>query len=387
MSDRPARRDALLVSALYLTLFTSFGLFGPFAAEFLREAGVSAASVPLFFALTRLLRVVSTPAWTAFVDKRSNARDVLLITSVPTALFFGWMAVSRPGWTWLVAFVLFTVLRGPSVSLCDVLALDTAARANTTYGKIRLWGTVGYCVGAFAAGALHERHMGRAVLALSLAMTVMGGVAIQRLPPAQGPKSSGYLKDLGVLFRNRRYVALLLCAALHQLGLGTYDMLYGPFAAQKTSGTIAGIAIAAGGVAEVSFMLWGASLLRALGPHRSLALAFGASALRWALIARASSPAAIIALQLFQSLTFGCFYLSAVQLIEREAPPTIRASAQGFFTTSTFGVAAAVCLAVSSPLQRVGGLPLVFNVAAVCALVASVIALFAFAPSADRAQA
>lgn len=386
VSDRPRTRDALYVSALYLWMFSSFGLFGPFAAEFLRQAGLAPASVPLFFAATRLVRVLSAPTWTAFVDRRSSARDVLLWTSVPTAAFFTWMALVPAGWTWLIAYLAFIVLRGPAVSLCDVLALDAASREDTTYGKIRLWGTVGYCGGAFAAGALHQVHAGRAVLLLSLLATVLAGVSVFKLPAVSGPKSTSYLKDVGALLRKPRYVALLGCAALHQLGLGTYDMLYAPWAAARTSGTVAGLSIAVGGVAEVAFMLFGAGLLRKLGAHRALALAFTASALRWALLGRWTSPAAIVGLQLFHALTFGCFYLAAVQTVERESPVTIRASAQGFFATSTFGIAAALGLAVASPLQRAGGLTLVFDAAAACALVAAVIAWFALKPSVERAQ-
>ncbi|MFO0559590.1 MAG: MFS transporter [Polyangiales bacterium] len=381
--------DALFVSLLYLTMFASFGLYGPFAATFLQQAGLSATSVPLFFAATRMVRVVSSPSWAAFVDKRSSARDVLLWTSVPTALFFAWMAFAPAGWTWLAAYLAFVVLRGPAVSLCDVLALDAAERANTTYGKIRLWGTVGYVGGAFAAGALHERHQGRAVLLLALGATLLGGVSVFKLPRVEAPKSKSYLKDVRALLSRPRYVALIACASLHQLGLGTYDLLYAPWAASKTSGTIAGISIAVGGLAEVGFMLWGAPLLTRLGPHRSLALAFAASALRWILLGRWTSPTAIIGLQLFHALTFGCFYLAAVQTIERESPPTIRASAQGFFTTVAFGVAAAAGLAVASPLQRAGGITLVFDAASLCALLAAAIALFALAPagdSLDRAQ-
>jgi PPP family 3-phenylpropionic acid transporter len=342
----------------------------------LLQAGLSASAVTLFLALTRVVRVVSTPLWTALVDARSSARDVLLWTSVPTAAFFAWMGATRPGWSWFAAFVLFVVLRGPSVSLCDVLALDAAARAQTPYGKLRLWGTVGYCAGAFIAGALHQRHASRAVLWLSFAVTLVGAVSVWRLPRVQAPRREGILRGLRALLSNRRYVLLLVCAALHQIGLGAYDMLYAPWAASRTSGTIAGLSIAVGGVAEVLFMLWGGPALRALGTHRALALAFSVSAVRWWLLARWTSPVAIVGLQLAHALTFGAFYLAAIELVEREAPAEVRASAQGLFTTVTFGIAAALGLVIAAPLQRVGGLGLVFEVASGCALLASVIALF-----------
>ncbi len=363
------------MSVLYLTLFASFGLFGPFATTYLLQAGLSASGVTLFLAFTRAMRVVSTPAWTAWVDTRSSPRDVLLWTGIPTALFFAWMAMSAPGWTWLLAFVLFTVLRGPSVSLCDVLALDAAARSDTRFGKIRLWGTVGYCGGAFAAGALLHHRAPRAALWASLGATVLGSLAVARLPRVEAPRRKGFVRDLGALLQRPRYLLLLLCAALHQVGLGAYDVLYAPWAASRTNGTIAGLSIAVGGLAEVLFMLWGGPSLRALGTHRALALAFGASAVRWLLLGRWTSPVAIVGLQSLHALTFGAFYLSAVAMVEREAPATVRASAQGLFTASTFGIAAAAGLALAAPLQRAGGLNLVFDVAAGCAVLAAGLAL------------
>ncbi len=375
MSLEAARRDATSVSVLYVTLFASFGLFGPFAPTYLQRAGLSASGVTLFLALSRALRVISTPVWTGWVDARSSPRDALLLSGPPTMVFFAWMIATEPGWTWLLAFALFTVMRGPSVSLCDVLALDAAERAGTRYGRIRLWGTVGYCGGAFAAGAALHRGAPGAALVASLTVTALGTLAVARLPRVKAPPRAGILRDVRALLGRPRYLLLLVCAALHQVGLGAYDVLYAPWAAARTNGTIAGLSIAVGGASEVLFMLWGGGLLQRLGPRGSLALAFGASAARWVLLARWTSPAAIVGLQTLHALTFGAFYLSAVSLVEREAPPTVRASAQGLFTACTFGVAAAAGLALAAPLQRAGGIGLVFDVSAACAALATAVAL------------
>jgi hypothetical protein len=62
---------------------------------------------------------------------------------------------------------------------------------------------------------------------------------------------------------------------------------------------------------------------------------------------------------------------ASIEIVEREWPSGVRASAQGLFTTVSFGVAAAIALAVASPLIRRGGLALVFDLAAACALLAA----------------
>ncbi|MDP3276765.1 MAG: MFS transporter [Deltaproteobacteria bacterium] len=380
MQDPHARRDATYVSALYLSLFASFGLFGPFSALYLRLAGLSAAGATMFLAFTRLLRVVSTPVWTTWVDARSSPRQVLLWTSLPTALLFLWMFVSAPGVSWLVCFAAFIALRGPAVSLCDVLALDAAKRADTSYGRLRLFGTVGYCTGAFAAGWLQQRGDLRAALALTLVATLLGALSVSRLPKVKAPPRQGILRDLRTLFSQRRYVVLLLCAALHQLGLGAYDMLYAPWASAQIGGTVVGLSIALGGIAEVLFMAGGGGWLRRVGPRGVLTLAFVVSALRWFAMSRTQSAWVMVALQASHAFTFGAFYLASIDLIEAETPRTVRASAQGIFTMSTFGVAAALGLAVAAPLQRTGGFIRVMQASSAAALMAALIAWLALGP-------
>jgi PPP family 3-phenylpropionic acid transporter len=364
-----------LVSTLFVTLYGSFGLFGPFAATLLQQAGLTLSGATLFLSLTRLIRVMTTPIWTGIVDARSTPRDVLLLTSLPVALLFVAMLFTAPGWPWLVAYAMFIAFRGPAISLTDVLALDTAASAQVPYGRLRLWGTVGYCAGALAAGAMFQRHATQYVLLTTLTATILASITL--LGVHRGPivRRQGIWSDLKLLLARPRYRLLLMCSALHQMGLSAYDNLYSPWAAEKTSGFIAGLGVVVGGLSEVLFMAVATPWVVRMGAARTFALSFVASGLRWILLGRCTSVSAILGLQVLHALSFGAFYIAAVAMVEQEARGTVRASAQGIFTTISFGVATGVSLLISSALVRHGGIKLVFDFAASASALAAVIAL------------
>lgn len=298
-----------------------------------------------------------------------------MLTSLPVAAIFVVMLLTPPGWPWLVGFAAFIAFRGPAISLTDVLALDAAASANIAYGRLRLWGTVGYCFGALAAGAMFQRHATKMLLSTTLIATLLAFFTLFGLARVVRATKHGIWRDLGLLVRRPRYRILLLCSALHQLGLSSYDNLYSPWAAEKTSGTIAGVAVVVGGLSEVAFMAFASAWVQRTGPARTMAIAFVASALRWVLLGRCTTPLAIMGLQVLHALSFGAFYVAAVGLVEKEARGTVRASAQGIFTTVTFGVATGLSLLLAAALVNRGGIKLVFDVSAVAALFAAAIAL------------
>ena len=60
--------------------------------------------------------------------------------------------------------------------------------------------------------------------------------------------------------------------------------------------------------------------------------------LRWLLSIFASHPLALLGVQFTHALTFGVFYLAAVQMVDGLVPDGLRATAQGLFSSVTFGL-------------------------------------------------
>jgi PPP family 3-phenylpropionic acid transporter len=95
-------------------------------------------------------------------------------------------------------------------------------------------------------------------------------------------------------------------------------------------------------VAEIAVLLAFPLLERRLSMRALLAAAFAASSLRWFLVSRADSAAALVSLQLLHAFTFGVFWPSAVGAMARFVPPRLRATGQALFGATVFGLGNAV---------------------------------------------
>jgi PPP family 3-phenylpropionic acid transporter len=147
--------------------------------------------------------------------------------------------------------------------------------------------------------------------------------------------------------------------------------MYGVFVRDLGLGAgVTGIGSALGVVAEIAVML-AFPRLEARVPLRGLfAIAFVASAVRWALTSAATGAAAVAGLQALHGLTFGMFWGAATRALADVVPARLRATGQAVFTAVVFGGGNAAGYALSGV-----GYDRLFRVAAVAELVALVVIL------------
>ena len=78
-----------------------------------------------------------------------------------------------------------------------------------------------------------------------------------------------------------------------------------------------------------------------------LATAFALTSLRWFLLGRAESAAALVLLQLLHGATFGLWWGCAVEAMQRTVPARLRATGQALFSAAVFGAGNAIGNALS----------------------------------------
>jgi MFS transporter, PPP family, 3-phenylpropionic acid transporter len=113
------------------------------------------------------------------------------------------------------------------------------------------------------------------------------------------------------------------------------------------SSGVTGAGLALGVLAEVFALLAFPRLLRRFSLRVLFAAAFAATALRWALVARAHSAPLLIGLQLLHALSFGVFWGTAVEAMQRVVPVRLRATGQALFSALVFGLGNAAGYALS----------------------------------------
>jgi PPP family 3-phenylpropionic acid transporter len=115
---------------------------------------------------------------------------------------------------------------------------------------------------------------------------------------------------------------------------------------------LAGVLWAIGVLAEVVLFAVAGRRAGRVSPLIFVAMAGGAAALRWSLMATDPPWAATVALQTLHGLSFGACHLGAMFFIAGAFPPQLAGTAQALYGSLTAGVFMAAATASAGPLYR-----------------------------------
>ena len=402
LGARAVRRPPSYVLArrlnfFFFFLFVTYGAFLPFFPTWLRERGVRGVAMSAIMALGPALGVIGPPAFGALSDwlglrtgllrmATAGGLVAMLLIAGPTALGHA------PGIGLLfVAMLIFSTSRAPSVAMADVIAVEATrtsieSGAPRSYGSFRLWGSIGFLLAAAGIGRVIDvrgpLHL-PAFLALSSGVTFALSFALSAPAP---PRATNLTSQMGRVLQDRGFVRLLVATFLGFGAHVSYDICFSLHL--QTLGLDAswvGAAWAIGVVAEVGMMALSGRLLARFSGSQLLVTAFVGGALRWALIAFVPSVPVLLALQPLHAISFALFWVTALDVVKRRAPPAILATAQGVFNAA-LGSGAVVFMFAWGALYEAKGGRATFAGAAVVALLAAIVSV-GVARSAARASA
>jgi len=361
---------------LYFLYYGGVGAFLPFFAPYLRGLGFSGGQIGLVQMLSPLIAPAAALGWAALAD-RTGAPERVLRTATSISLLAA-LLLPLAGSPLAVAAVVALLSLGDRavVPLLDALTLDhVRTTPGASYGPIRLAGSLGFLGVSLALGLLLTGRGDRPAdpaVPLAVLLMVAGYAAMARAlphaPPPEGPRPGW--RDLAGLLRDPRLRIFLAACAVHWLACAPYHLLFGVHVRDLgLPASVTGLGMSLGVVAEVA-VLWVSPRLERRFPLRALlAVAFAASALRWALLWRAQGAVALVSLQAFHGLTFGLFWAVAVQGMSRLVPARLRATGQALFTAVVFGGGNALGYSLAGAgYDRLGGARPLFLVAALVAL-------------------
>ena len=229
-----------------------------------------------------------------------------------------------------------------ALTLTTVLSLRNLPDPGHQFARTRMFGTVGWVAVGLVMGAIVRPISAEPFLLASLAMLLVGvyGFTLPRTPPKGKGKSLGEAFGLPAfkLFRDRSFVVFIGVALL----TAQMNQFYGVYGHRYL--TDLGLPkperwMTIGQILEIGCMF----ALPLLDPKRNMKwlmlVGVGASALRaGAMIGGKMSIVLAVGVPM-HGLSFALYFVVAATFIDREAPPTLRASAQAIaaFVSSGLG--------------------------------------------------
>lgn len=190
-----------MIQPIYFFYFMSVGVSMPFFSPYLRGLGLSGRQIATILAIAPLLNM-GVPLFWAWTADRTR-RHARILSAICLGAFCGYapLLVARTFWPVLGSYLVFGVFSVGIGSLVDSVAI-ARVRQGEDYGRIRVWGSVGYMASAIGVGALLTLRGGRAadipvpsavaaaLLATFLATLQHHGAGEAPEPPPGGEKGS-----------------------------------------------------------------------------------------------------------------------------------------------------------------------------------------------------
>ena len=321
------------LSLLYACLFFEIGVNLPFFPLWLQAQSLASDAIGIILAAPLLIRVIANPVAGAVADRSGRISAALALCAMMVAACTGLLTVARGFWPILLVVIAIALAQGPLIALADAMTLgrlSEAPRSELTYGRIRLWGSLGFAAANLVAGWSLERFSTDSVVPLLLISAVLTAMAAalclaptpqqRRLAPQDDARPARWLL-LGCTIAG---AALVQASHAAFYGFGTLH-----WQAQGLSGREMGGLWAIGILSEIAVFAGLGYRLRGAGAAAFLLVIAAATAiLRWVFMMQDPGLYALAALQIGHGMTFGATHLGSIFLLARLAPSGMQAGVQ-----------------------------------------------------------
>ncbi|HOA22126.1 MAG TPA: MFS transporter, partial [Anaerolineaceae bacterium] len=152
------RRNILVFSVYFLIFFAGMGIIQPFLSLHFRSIGFSGVQVGALGTFSSLGLILTATQYGVFFDRSSRKRLILALSLFLLTLTLYFLPFMRGFGIVLVLFVLHRIVASSSITATENLSYQVssggAANGKVSFGKLRMWGSVGFGVTAVIGGWL-----------------------------------------------------------------------------------------------------------------------------------------------------------------------------------------------------------------------------------------
>ncbi|WP_341278601.1 MFS transporter [Paenibacillus sp. FSL H8-0537] len=365
-----AKKMLLKLRALYLFTGLAGGLFNPYLTTLLVHQGMSAGQVGMMMSLGTLLSIIVQPFWGYMVDRYRQTKLVLICSIGMPAVLAYFYNVQLFALLVIVytTSIIFSVTQSP---IADSYAVTAAREGHTSYGTIRSLGSLGTALGGYAGG-LYLSFFHITQLWLPFFIFSAAGVAMVL---TLSNKSDSYRTTVSLtegfkkMLSNRNFLWFLVACFFVNQTLTAYNSFF-VLSFQEAGGSFSmvGFALLLASMTNVPSMLLAAKIIAKLGRERTLVIAAFAYALRWAVQWLFPYPPVMIGIQALHGLSFGLFYVAAVEYVANVSGKEMQATGQSVFNMVFVGLGGIIGNLLNGFLYNAGGAQLMYLACTVSAI-------------------
>ena len=394
---------ARLATMMFLE-YVIWGSWLPLLALYLVDVlHFSGGEIGWIFATQAIACVVALFAGGQAADRLISTEKLLAVCHVVGGTAMLALAFQTSFWSFFTIMLVYQLAYIPTMSLTNAIAFHHLADARNEFGKVRMWGTIGWIAASWPfvfilagkTGTELHNALGSIFIVAAIASYALAAFSLT-LPPTPPARESvarnaplEAIRLLAVPSMLVLFVVTFMDALVHQ----AYFQWTSPFL--ERAGLAANWimpAMSIGQIAEIVTMAGLGMVLRRLGWRKTMAVGVAAHAARFFVYAIGDPLWLMVAINVVHGMCYAFFFAAVYIFVDERFPKDSRASAQGLFNLLILGlgpfVGSLLWGALGDRFQTQAGtvdFERLFLVPAWLGVAATVLLLVAFHPDRQRA--
>lgn len=363
------------LSGAYFFYFAYLGAFAPYFSVYLSTQGISAVGIGFILALPQFVRIFAPHLWGWLADRGHRCLTVARLATCAGTIAFCGLFVAQGFETLAIVVLTMSFLLSAALPLLEVVTFRHLGERASQYGRVRLWGSVGFIVAVLAVGYLLDSLAISALLWMLLVLLIGALLMLLWTPDAARGGSVHDAPPFLSVVKNPRVVALIAACALMAVAHGPYYTFYSIYLLELgySKGEV-GWLWSLGVICEIAIFIWMSHLFRAYTMRQVLIASFALTTLRFLLIAWcADSLVWLLVAQALHAASFGSFHAAALGLVNGYFPGHSQGRGQAVYNSLSFGLGGALGGLYAGHAWDAWGAGWTFTGGAICALLGMLI--------------
>jgi PPP family 3-phenylpropionic acid transporter len=365
------------LAGFYFFYFAVLGALVPYWGLYLKSIGFTPVDIGALMAVLMLSRIVAPNVWAYIADHREDRMRVVRVASFLTVLLFAGVFLGTSFWWLALVMLVFSFFWHASLPLLEVQVMHHTRNKPGAYGRVRLWGSLGFIASVATLGPVLDAAGPWWILPALIALMAGIWVYSMTLPESE---MAGHMQHTGpfmkVLLRPE-ILAFLAACLLMQVSHGPYYTFYSIYLDDHGyTKTVIGLLWAYAVVCEIGVFLLMPRILMHVDLRTVLMVSFALATTRWLMIGYfPDSLAWLIVAQTLHAASFGTFHAAGMQMVYKFFVGKHQHRGQAIYSTVAFGIGGAIGSYYSGHTWATLGPELTFAIAAAAAALAFVVAL------------
>ncbi|GBN18531.1 hypothetical protein AVEN_112495-1 [Araneus ventricosus] len=248
-------------------------------------------------------------------------------------------------WMFAILFSISNICENANFTLVDTACCESIEKSKGDFGKLRLWGNVGWGLFSPIGGLLNDYTGGFLASTVLMAVLLLSFLYnITQLDLAKPHYSKTIGRDVRTVFRSKEFLSFELINLMNGIGIGIIWYYLAWFLTNLGgSQLLCGLSVAVqsfGGV--IPFMFFSGWIIRKVGHYEIISLTLMINGLRFLFYSQLYEPWWVLLIELSHGITYGLYYAVLATYGKLKAKPGTEATTQSILFTTHEGLGAAI---------------------------------------------